>query len=179
MAETKRMVNMGWAFREERMLEKFSQFAGEGWVFKKQQKKILFFEFEKGAPEYVDFAMTYPIGLEDRDEYIQIFAGSGWTLVSDCCGYLIFKAPKGAVPIFTEKSHLVDLWKNEMRKWSLYFVVSLLWMIAFGFFLNVAVSSKVLEFIFLIGFILTVMLTFIFGMTTMGFAVKWKKCSKR
>ncbi len=102
----KRMINEGWAFSEQKMLHKLSRLAAQGWML--ESMTTLSFQLKKQEPEEVQFAMDCPAQVKDREEYLDLFEQSGWTLVCEHAGFYLFKAPKNARPIHTDKTLLAE-----------------------------------------------------------------------
>ena len=63
----------------------------KGWKFV-ALKGAMFYHFEKCDPEDVIYQLDYnPEGIENKEEYVQIFRDCGWEYLQDACGYSYFR----------------------------------------------------------------------------------------
>jgi len=87
------MINEGWAFLEDKMLNKFSERSKHGWHL--ERMTMYQFYFKQGESQDVQYAMDYQPHVEDVNEYKQMFEElgiSGGTFLILCIvGYYLLK----------------------------------------------------------------------------------------
>lgn len=73
-----------------------------------------FYSFEKCEPEDVVYQLDYsPEGMENKSEYVQMFADCGWEYITDMVGYSYFRKPvsqmNGEEEIFSDDASKLDM----------------------------------------------------------------------
>lgn len=126
--DIKKVPNLGYAFDEERVLEKFRKLSKEGWTLKKAN--ILSYELVKGEKKEQIYSMDYrdfSKNKEGLDEYIEIFKAGGWEYVcSNQNMFHFFKANVGTKPIYTNKKEEAEKYKDTYKITKITAVVSLI-----------------------------------------------------
>ncbi|AIY83711.1 hypothetical protein U729_2248 [Clostridium baratii str. Sullivan] len=112
--DKKRVLNLGYAFDEERVLKKFRKLSKEGWTLKKSN--ILNYELVKGEKKEQIYSMDYrdfSKNKEGLDEYIEIFKAGGWEYVcSNQNMFHFFKANVGTKPIYATKKEEAEKYRD-------------------------------------------------------------------
>lgn len=114
--------------KEETYLREMAQ---KGWHFKKFQGLRYF--FEKGDSQDIYYRIDYHSPADgDRDDYIQLFEDSGWSLafaypVLDG-EWMYFRKDSnspGITEIFTDSSSKINLFRKIRRRWSAFVFIFL------------------------------------------------------
>lgn len=126
--DIKKVPNLGYAFDEERVLEKFRKLSKEGWTLKKAN--ILSYELVKGEKKEQIYSMDYRDFSKDKeglDEYIEIFKAGGWEYVcSNQNMFHFFKANVGTKPIYTNKKEDAEKYRDTYKSTKIIAVISLI-----------------------------------------------------
>ncbi|MGG7325702.1 DUF2812 domain-containing protein [Clostridium baratii] len=126
--DKKRVLNLGYAFDEKRVLEKFKKLSKEGWTLKKAN--IFSYELVKGEKKEQIYSMDYrnfSKNKEGLDEYIEIFKAGGWQYVcSNQNMFHFFKANVGTKPIYTNKKEDAEKYRDTYKSTKITALVSLI-----------------------------------------------------
>ncbi|RST76072.1 DUF2812 domain-containing protein [Siminovitchia acidinfaciens] len=173
MVSTKYIMSYGLAFFEGKDMDKLRQKALKGWHLKRF--RFAGYELEKGECEDVIFSIDYrTLQPDEKSEYFEMFSYAGWTHVCSSHDMHIFKAKKGAVPIYSDvessRDKMVRLAKS-LRIAVAFFVGSaviswLMMTLTSGFVQNISKWAFQISYIFTIPAIMTYMATYYH---------KWKK----
>lgn len=109
--------------KEEAFLK---EMALKGWQF--YQYKGLKYHFEQSEPENIDYRIDYFDGKkEEREDYIQLFEDSGWTLVTtytifdgEWCYFKKSAQDNEVNEIFTDNESKITLFEKIRYRWTLY-----------------------------------------------------------
>lgn len=127
MKKTKYMVSLGLAFSETGDMNRLREKALQGWHL----KKLTSFGYllEKGNSKDVVYTIDYRLlSKEDKLEYFDMFALSGWEHVCSEYNMHIFKAPKGTKPIYSDVETTKDKYSrliNPIQKLTMMCLVTL------------------------------------------------------
>lgn len=162
MGETKYIASSGIAFSEETDLKTLRKYAAKGWNVKRFKR--MGYELEKSTPEDVIFSIDIRL-LEDGEleEYMEMFEMAGWTHVCSDHSTHLFKAKPGTKPIYTD----IDSKKekvNRLRK-SVIPAATISFIAVIVSYILYVVSSGVLNKVFSVVFMMSIVLAIPMGMT--------------
>ena len=91
----------------------------DGWKFVKVNG-LCFYHFEKCEPEDVVYQLDYnPEGMENKGEYVQMFADCGWEYLQDYLGYSYFRKPQAQMQtnesIFCDDESRLDMLMRVLK----------------------------------------------------------------
>lgn len=103
----------------EQEQEYLSRKHGSGWKFVKVNG-LFFYHFEKCEPEDVVYQLDYnPEGMENKAEYVQMFADCGWEYLQDYVGYSYFRKPQAQMQtnesIFCDDESRLDMLMRMLK----------------------------------------------------------------
>lgn len=134
--------------KEEVYLRKMAQ---KGWYFKHYQG--LRYCFEKGEPQDMYYRIDYHSPDDgDRDDYIQLFEDSGWSLAFS---YPIFDGEwvyfrkdsnnSGITEIFTDPTSKINLFHKIRKRWSFFGISIFIFMIMLLFISGITLENPFLS----------------------------------
>lgn len=103
----------GLLLSEDKDIKKLSKLAKEGWILESFEK--LSFKLRKCEPQDIEYCIDYNNEKDDLEEYLLMFENSHWKHICSYEGYHFFKAPKGAIPIYTDKETLTTKYKKQYK----------------------------------------------------------------
>ncbi|KQL57011.1 MULTISPECIES: DUF2812 domain-containing protein [Bacillaceae] len=107
MSHTKYITSGGLAFAEERDMEKLRRYSLKGWHVK--SFAFMGYLIEKGQSNDYIYSVDYrTLKEEEREEYVDLLASSGWTLVSSNSDIHLFRALPGTKPIYSDRETVVE-----------------------------------------------------------------------
>lgn len=107
MSHTKYITSGGLAFAEERDMEKLRRYSLKGWHVK--SFAFMGYLLEKGQSNDYIYSVDYrTLKEEEREEYVDLLASSGWTLVSSNSDIHLFRALPGTKPIYSDRETVVE-----------------------------------------------------------------------
>ncbi|MBG9783424.1 DUF2812 domain-containing protein [Shouchella lehensis] len=107
MSQTKYITSGGLAFAEERDMEKLRRYSLKGWHVK--SFAFMGYLLEKGQSDDYIYSVDYrTLKEEEREEYVDLLASSGWTLVSSNSDIHLFRALPGTKPIYSDRETVVE-----------------------------------------------------------------------
>ncbi|RQW22366.1 DUF2812 domain-containing protein [Bacillus sp. C1-1] len=107
MSHTKYITSGGLAFAEERDMEKLRRYSLKGWHVK--SFAFMGYLLEKGQSDDYIYSVDYrTLKEEEREEYVDLLASSGWTLVSSNSDIHLFRALPGTKPIYSDRETVVE-----------------------------------------------------------------------
>ncbi len=102
--------NMGLAFDEDRILNKFSKMAEEGWILK--EMSFLRYKLVKEEPKKLIYSVDYNELDNNDDAYFDLFKSSGWQHMCSYGPFHFFSASPNTVPIYTDKKTYLSKYKK-------------------------------------------------------------------
>lgn len=111
MKEVKYVYNGGLAFSEDRDMQRFSDYAREGWFLESFAYLGFSYKLRKGTPKKLVYSLDYRKNADE--EYFALFEASGWSLVCSQAHIHIFSAPVGTKPIYTDQDTLLEKYEQE------------------------------------------------------------------
>lgn len=108
MEQTKYIYSGGLASFEHEDMTKLSEYAKDGWIL--ESLTSFGYKLKKRKPVNVTYSLDYNKGA--NKEYFSYFEAAGWSHV--CSGgnqIHIFSAPKGTIPIYTDKMTVIEKYK--------------------------------------------------------------------
>lgn len=157
MARTKYMMSGGLAFVEEKDMEKLRKKSLNGWHLK--GFRFMGYELEEGEPEDIIYSIDYRLlQPNEAEEYFEMFAYAGWTLVCSNYDMHIFKAKKGTQPIYSDRESTIDKVErmaNSLKGVAAFFVAVtiILWLM---FTFTSGLIKTISEWAFLISIVFTI-----------------------
>ncbi|WP_336155372.1 DUF2812 domain-containing protein [Bacillus sp. 204(2023)] len=112
MKQKKYMMSEGLAFSEEKDMKRQSDKASKGWVL--DSFAFMGYKFRKAEPRKLIYSLDYrAVDNDNIDEYLEIFENAGWEHV--CSEYTthIFAAAPGTKPIYSDRSTMIDKYKQS------------------------------------------------------------------
>ncbi|MCY7825612.1 DUF2812 domain-containing protein [Bacillus spizizenii] len=112
MKRKKYMMSEGLAFSEEKDMKRLSDMACKGWVL--DSFAFMGYKLRKAEPQNLIYSLDYrAVNDDSMDEYLDIFENAGWEQV--CSEYTthIFAAAPGTKPIYSDRSTLIDKYKQS------------------------------------------------------------------
>ncbi|MCY8599354.1 DUF2812 domain-containing protein [Bacillus spizizenii] len=112
MKQKKYMMSEGLAFSEENDMKRLSDMASKGWVL--DSFAFMGYKLRKAEPRKSIYSLDYRAVNDDSiDEYLEIFENAGWEHV--CSEYTthIFAAAPGTKPIYSDRSTMIDKYKQS------------------------------------------------------------------
>lgn len=144
---TKYKFSNGFAIAPEktmRMLEKMSR---SGWHLTGMSG--LRYKFEKG--ENHDYIYDYNMEDDLDEEMLSLYESSGWHLVLSESGFQIFRAEKGATPLFTDCESKLEIIIQHQKRFGIAALVSIsLFILCVGI---ESINSNIISFVFLLFFL--------------------------
>ena len=104
------ILNMGFAFDEDRAMKKLGQRAKEGWILKEMSG--FRYKLVKGEPREIVYSMDYKELSENDNEYFELFQSSEWEHMCSYGPFHFFSAPPETVPIYTEKENHISKYER-------------------------------------------------------------------
>lgn len=104
------IMNMGFAFDEDRAMRKLSQRAKEGWILKEMSG--FRYKLVKGQPKEIVYSMDYKELNKNDNEYFELFQSSGWEHMCSYGPFHFFSASPETVPIYTEKENHISKYER-------------------------------------------------------------------
>lgn len=111
MKSEKYVMMGGFAFADNTDMRKLKKLAKQGWVLKGWS--FLFYRFEKGEPQDLDFMVDYRDELDH--DYLMMFEKLGWKHVISIEHVQIFSAKEGTKPIYADKDSKVETLKTQEK----------------------------------------------------------------
>lgn len=105
-------MSEGLAFSEEKDMKRLSDMACKGWVL--DSFAFMGYKLRKAEPQNLIYSLDYrAVNDDSMDEYLDIFENAGWEHV--CSEYTthIFAAAPGTKPIYSDRSTLIDKYKQS------------------------------------------------------------------
>lgn len=163
MKRKKYLASKGIAFSEDKDLELLRKYAAKGWMVKRFKR--IGYELERQNPEDVIFSLDIrKVNDEEKEEYIEMFKMAGWTHVASDYYYThLFKAAPGTKPIYTDIQSKKE--KYIRMRQPLNFIASISFLSVVISLLVVNVSSGIIQIIFGIVGILSLMVALPMFMT--------------
>ncbi|MCL1950705.1 MAG: DUF2812 domain-containing protein [Turicibacter sp.] len=134
--KTEKKLPLGdWIHNDEKELEKFADWAREGWILQATGMPYHPYKLVKGEPQNLVYAVDYFTDKrENYAEYLRLFEAGGWKLVvrteapwelfnKSLC---IFSAIDGTPPIYTDKTTKAEIYgfrKKKSLKFFYYYTV--------------------------------------------------------
>jgi hypothetical protein len=115
---------MGLAFDEDRVIEKLSLMAKEGWVLK--EMSLFRYKLGEDKPKELIYSMDYKKLDKDDKEYFEFFESSGWKHMCSYGQFHFFSAAPGTVPIYTDKENYLSKYSDAKKSYFKSLVISLL-----------------------------------------------------
>lgn len=107
MKKSKYILSNGLAFAEEKDMQLLQLKGTEGWHLK--DFALGGYRLEKKECEEVQYSIDYRKLLEDdKHEYFEVFASSGWSHVCSKDDMHIFKAMPGTISIYSDADSTID-----------------------------------------------------------------------
>lgn len=176
MSKYKYRAGIGLSFSENKDVRTMEDMARKG--YRPIGLNLLgFYKFEKDDPEDVSYSADYSTITscsDDFEDYKEIFKSAGWehVLCVGTCHW--FKAPKGTVPIYTDKRNEAEKHVNIFRQ----FCKELIAFITIALFFLILSQTITIPF-------LKVLLSALFGGCTgvavvmvIGVILSWNKAQK-
>ena len=99
MKSKKYIMMGGFAFADSTDMKRLKKLAKKGWIL--NGWKFLWYRFEKGEPQDLDFMVDYRDELDA--DYLMMFEKSGWKHEMSIVHVHIFSAKEGTKPIYADK----------------------------------------------------------------------------
>jgi len=154
------MIN-GFAFSEERDMEKLKEYARQGWILEDIVGGF-FYKLRKDKSQDIIYNLDYQ--TEANEEYFTIFKEAGWNRIVSVENYMhIFSAQAGTKPIYSDCDSEIDKYtsiRNLTRKGTLY---SLILAIALIGLLVVSLVAIKPIFLIIVGLLIIDIFVFVFN----------------
>jgi hypothetical protein len=105
---------IGWG--DEWDMKRLAEEAKKGWIVTKMQG--FHYILEQRDPQESQFVIDYKD--QPDEEYFELFAAAGWTLVSSVSYIHLFKADLGVLAPHTDVDTKIEKMMHEMRRFGLY-----------------------------------------------------------
>lgn len=112
----------GLAIYPDRDMKMLSEMSQKGWHVK--ELKWICYRFEEGEPkEYI-----YNLNMENEvnEDMLSIYKESGWEPIILENGYQIYRAEKGATPIFTDNETKIEVLSKQKKSFGIGAIVFLI-----------------------------------------------------
>lgn len=113
MKKTKYIMSGGLAFSEQKDMEKLSTFSRKGWHVK--NFSFLGYTLEQGEPASYIYSIDYRTVENDLDEYYELCANAGWSLVDSQGDFHLFRAKPNTMPLYTDEETTAEKYKNSAK----------------------------------------------------------------
>ncbi|MEG7336190.1 DUF2812 domain-containing protein [Bacillus sp. 0102A] len=112
MKQKKYMMSEGLAFSEEKDMKRLSDMAGKGWVL--DSFAFMGYKLKKAEPRKLIYSIDYhDVEEESLAEYTEMFEAAGWERVCSVYDTHIFAAEPGTKPIYSDRSTMIDKYKQS------------------------------------------------------------------
>ncbi|BET53093.1 DUF2812 domain-containing protein [Bacillus subtilis] len=120
MKQKKFMMSEGLAFSEEKDMKKLSDMASKGWLL--DSFAVMGYKLRKAEPRKLIYSLDYrAVDNDNLDEYLEIFENAGWEHVYSEYTTHIFAAAPGTKPIYSDRSTMIDKYKQS--EYTLRFII--------------------------------------------------------
>ncbi|GLY09155.1 DUF2812 domain-containing protein [Pseudobacillus badius] len=105
------MSSGGLAFSEEKDMKKLSKMAEKGWIL--HSFAPMGYTLHKSNPRHLIYSLDYQyVPKEELEDYYDVFRAGGWQPVCSEGNMHIFSAAPGTRPIYTDRSTVVEKYKQ-------------------------------------------------------------------
>jgi len=123
----RKVFKVFWAWQDEAEEIWLREMAQQGWFL--TDYTFLVYTFVSGEPADYIYKLDYRAsGRRDLDEYLTIFADSGWEHVAEFLNWHYFRSPAEtcAVPdIYSDNQSKIEKWRRLLRVMTMLFAVNL------------------------------------------------------
>ena len=134
------ILNLGFAFDEERAMKKLGLMAKEGWIL--EEMSLFKYKLVKSQPKEIVYSMDYKKLDGDGDEYFELFQSSGWENMCSYGDFHFFCAPPETVAIYTDKENYLDKYKSLKDGYKKTAIISIL-MLSLVILIEIVLGSKI------------------------------------
>ncbi|NCU17946.1 DUF2812 domain-containing protein [Pallidibacillus pasinlerensis] len=177
MKQTKKITSEGLAFFEEKDMKKLRKYSLQGWHV--YDFSIRGYKLEKGESRDYIYNIDYRfLNDDEKEEYIELCAQTGWTHIASDGDLHLFRANRGTKPLYTDQGTKVEKYAQSGRTMSKVVVPFVL--ITVLLWIGEIFSSGIVESIlFTIATILTVIALPLVWATITIFKNKWKLAGRK
>lgn len=167
MTSTKYIMSEGLAFNEKKDMEKLRRYAGQGWHVKRWA--FMGYILEKGTPKNVMYTIDHRKLEDDKEEYLDLLAASGWEYIGSSGDAHLFCANADTQPIYSDDETKVEKY-DALAKPVHSATIPVLAMTALSWLLTANFDSSILTFISLF---LTIIAVPLLWTMLSAYSLKW------
>jgi hypothetical protein len=163
---------IGWG--DEWDMKRLAEEAQKGWIVTKMDG--VHYILEQLTPEESQFVIDYKD--QPDEEYFELFAAAGWTLVSSVSYIHLFKADLGVLAPHTDVDTKIEKMMHEMRRFGLYTIGAFIVLFALTQIVNQLAEATTPSILlpFAIGMLVISLIAAVF--TLLPFVGYWRRVAK-